>query len=115
VSLPIYHSNGCVLGIGSAIVSGATVVLRRKFSATQFWQDCIRHNCTAFIYVGEICRFLVNQPESEFDKTHKITKAIGNGLRTNVWREFMNRFGKIKFCEFYGASEGNCGMSSYFK
>jgi acyl-CoA synthetase (AMP-forming)/AMP-acid ligase II len=113
VSLPIYHSNGGVLGVGSAILSGATVVLRRKFSASQFWRDCIRHNCTAFFYVGEICRYLVNQQKSELDRAHKITRAIGNGMRRNIWIEFMQRFGNIKFCEVYGASEGNCAMSIF--
>lgn len=67
---------------------GATVVLRKKFSATNFWSECIRYNCTAFIYVGEICRYLVNQPVSELDRQHRIRVAIGNGLRENVWREF---------------------------
>ena len=70
------------------MLKGATVVLRKKFSATNFWSECIRYNCTAFIYVGEICRYLVNQPVSELDRQHRIRVAIGNGLRENVWREF---------------------------
>jgi acyl-CoA synthetase (AMP-forming)/AMP-acid ligase II len=108
--LPIYHGNGGMLGVGAAIVSGATVVLRKKFSASQFWRECIEHECTAFVYVGEICRFLVNQPKSELDRAHKVSKAFGNGLRTNVWKEFSERFG-VKCLEFYGASEGNCTIS----
>jgi acyl-CoA synthetase (AMP-forming)/AMP-acid ligase II len=58
VTLPIYHGNGNILGIGSAICRGATVVLRKKFSATNFWKEAIEYGCTGFIYVGEICRFL---------------------------------------------------------
>lgn len=88
VTLPIYHANGGIIGVGAAIVSGATVVLRKKFSATNFWTECIRYNCTAFIYVGEICRYLVNQPKSQVDNQHKVRVAIGNGLRENVWRDF---------------------------
>jgi acyl-CoA synthetase (AMP-forming)/AMP-acid ligase II len=109
VTLPIYHGNGGLLGIGSAIVSGATVVLRKKFSASNFWKECIQYNCTAFIYVGEICRFLVNQPPSSLDRQHKVRKAFGNGLRANIWREFSERF-DIKCYEFYAASEGNCTL-----
>lgn len=88
LTLPIYHANGAIIGVGAAIVSGATVVLRKKFSASNFWSECIRYNCTAFIYVGEICRYLVNQPESTLDKQHQVRVAIGNGLRENVWKEF---------------------------
>jgi len=65
------------------------------------------------MYVGEICRFLVNQPVSPLDKQHKIRKAIGNGLRSNVWKEFYSRF-NVKCVEFYAASEGNCTMSTLF-
>lgn len=109
VTLPIYHSNGGVIGVGAALIKGNTVVLRRKFSATQFWRECIQYSCTAFIYVGEICRFLVNQPPSDLDRKHSVHKAIGNGLRTNVWEEFHRRFG-VDCYEFYSASEANCTL-----
>jgi len=109
IALPIYHGNGGLLGIGAAIVSGATVVLRKKFSASAFWRECIQFKCTSFVYVGEICRFLVNQPKSEFDRAHNIRVAFGNGLRANVWKEFNERFG-VQCMEFYAASEGNCNM-----
>ena len=109
VTLPIYHSNGIMIGVGAALVSGATVVLKRKFSASNFWKDCIEHRCSAFIYVGEICRFLVNQPASPLDRAHYVRVAIGNGMRSNVWPEFNRRF-NIKCLEFYAASEGNCIM-----
>jgi solute carrier family 27 fatty acid transporter 1/4 len=109
VTLPIYHGNGTIIGVGAAIVNGATVVLRKKFSASNFWKECIEYNCTAFVYVGELCRFLVNQPASPLDRAHSIRKAIGNGLRANVWKEFNARF-NVKCIEFYAASEGNCTM-----
>lgn len=109
ITLPIYHANGALIGVGNALVNGATVVLRNKFSASSFWKDCIKYKCTAFIYVGEICRFLVNQPPSDLDRRHSIRKAIGNGLRENVWKVFYDRF-NINCIEFYAASEGNCTM-----
>jgi solute carrier family 27 fatty acid transporter 1/4 len=109
VTLPIYHANGAIIGVGASLVSGATVVMRKKFSASNFWKDCIQYKCTAFIYVGEICRFLVNQPASPLDRAHGVRKAIGNGLRSNVWKDFHARF-NIRCIEFYAASEGNCTM-----
>lgn len=109
LTLPLYHSNGAILGTGAAIICGATVVLRKKFSASNFWRECIQYKCTSFIYVGEICRFLLNQPASAFDRQHRVRKAFGNGMRENVWREFTNRF-NVQCYEFYAASEGNCTM-----
>ena len=89
------------------MVCGATVILRKKFSATNFWKDAIKYRCTAFSYVGEICRYLLNQPPSDLDRKHSIRLCVGNGMRENVHREFSRRF-NIKCIEFYAATEGNC-------
>lgn len=42
---------------------GITVVLRRKFSASQFWKDCRKYNVTVIQYIGEIMRYLCNMPK----------------------------------------------------
>ncbi|KAG8456220.1 hypothetical protein GDO86_002134 [Hymenochirus boettgeri] len=92
--------------------TGATCLLKKKFSASQFWTDCKKYNVTVFQYIGELCRYLCNQPVREGEKDHKVRMAVGNGVRTEVWREFIRRFGDIKMCELYGATEGNiCFMN----
>lgn len=45
-SLPLYHTAGGALGIGQAFTNGNTLVIRKKFSASKFWEDCIKYNCT---------------------------------------------------------------------
>uniref|UniRef100_A0A8C2YKY2 long-chain-fatty-acid--CoA ligase n=1 Tax=Chinchilla lanigera TaxID=34839 RepID=A0A8C2YKY2_CHILA len=60
--LPLYHMSGSLLGIVGCLGIGATVVLKSKFSAGQFWEDCQQHRVTVFQYIGELCRYLVNQP-----------------------------------------------------
>ena len=82
-------------------------MLRKKFSASNFWKECIKYNVTAFAYVGEVCRYLVNQPVSKLDKAHSVKLCIGNGTRANIHKEFTDRF-QIKVIEIYGATEGNC-------
>ncbi|KAF7250586.1 Long-chain fatty acid transport protein 6 [Varanus komodoensis] len=48
----------------------------------------------------------------EGERNHKVRLAVGNGVRPDVWREFLHRFGNIKICELYGATEGNiCFMN----
>ena len=89
------------------MISGATVVLRRKFSASQFWRECVKYKVTVFTYVGEVCRYLVNQPACELDRAHSVRLCIGNGTRANIHAQFTQRFG-VKVMEFYGATEGNC-------
>lgn len=112
IPLPLYHSAASLIGIGGTIELGATCVLKKKFSASNFWKDCRQHNVTIFQYIGELCRYLCNQPKSELDKVHKVRMGVGNGLRPDVWREFQSRFGNIQMCEVYGSTEGNiCFMN----
>ncbi|XP_044727406.1 long-chain fatty acid transport protein 4 [Chrysoperla carnea] len=107
--LPLYHSAGGVLGAGQALCYGITVVTRKKFSASNFWKDCIKYNCTVSQYIGEICRYLLTQPERPEDKQHKIRLMYGNGLRPQIWEAFIKRF-NVKIIEFYGATEGNSNI-----
>lgn len=44
--LPLYHSAGGVLGMGNVLLGGTTMVIRKKFSASRFWDDCTKHQCT---------------------------------------------------------------------
>lgn len=112
LTLPLYHSSGALLGIGGCIELGATCVLKKKFSASQFWNDCKKYNVTVFQYIGELCRYLCKQPQRERERDHQVRLAVGNGMRSDVWRQFLDRFGNIKMCEFYGATEGNiCFMN----
>ncbi|XP_023571028.1 long-chain fatty acid transport protein 6 isoform X2 [Octodon degus] len=112
ITLPLYHSSGALLGICGCVALGATCVLKKKFSASQFWNDCNKYNVTVFQYIGELCRYLCKQPKREGEKCHQVRLAVGNGLRSDVWIQFLDRYGDIKMCEFYGATEGNiCFMN----
>ncbi|KAM9754036.1 long-chain fatty acid transport protein 2 [Menidia menidia] len=113
INLPLYHSAGFLIGTAGAIERGMTVVLRRKFSASQFWEDCRKHEVTVMQYIGETLRYLCNTPKKENEKDHKVRIAIGNGVRSDIWSEFLNRFGDIKVRELYAATEGNIGFINY--
>ncbi|XP_037110528.1 very long-chain acyl-CoA synthetase-like [Syngnathus acus] len=112
ISLPLYHTSGLV-GFAGAIELGITVALKSKFSSSQFWDDCRKYNVTAIQYIGEVMRFLCNTPKKPNDRIHNVRLAIGNGIRANVWRDFLNRFGNIQILELYGATEGNIIFMNY--
>ncbi|XP_029072564.1 long-chain fatty acid transport protein 1 isoform X4 [Monodon monoceros] len=110
--LPLYHSAGNIIGVGQCLIYGLTVVLRKKFSASRFWDDCVKYNCTVVQYIGEICRYLLKQPVSEAEGRHRVRLAVGNGLRPAIWEEFTERFGVRQVGEFYGATECNCSIAN---
>ena len=112
-ALPLYHSTGGLCGVGSALLNGGAVVLRRKFSATHFWDDIVDNDCTIFVYIGELCRYLLNQSQHPKERQHNLRLAFGNGLRPDVWTEFRARFGIWDILEFYGSTEGNVSMFNF--
>jgi acyl-CoA synthetase (AMP-forming)/AMP-acid ligase II len=106
-ALPFYHNNALTLCWSSVLTSGATLAMARKFSASGFWTEIRSTGATAFVYIGEFCRYLLNQPGSTTDREHRVRVIIGNGLRPEIWDAFQQRFGIKHICEFYGSSEGN--------
>ena len=108
VCLPLYHTSGGVLGPGAALTAGASVVLRERFSSSLFWDDVVRRECTIFLYIGELCRYLLNSPTHPQETRHRIRLACGNGLRPDIWADFQRRFRIPKILEWYAATEGNC-------
>ncbi|WP_417697560.1 long-chain-acyl-CoA synthetase [Pseudomonas sp.] len=111
-TLPLYHATGLCVCWGAAICGASGFAIRRKFSASQFWSDVRRYRATTLGYVGELCRYLVDQPASAEDRRHEVRKMIGNGLRPGAWSAFKTRFGVDHICELYAASDGNIGFTN---
>lgn len=105
MTLPLYHSTGLILGWAASLRSGCPNVIKSKFSASDFWNDVKKYNVNKFIYVGELCRYLMNLPPSDGDKDNPITQISGNGLRPDIWESFQKRFNINKIVEIYGATE----------
>ncbi len=112
--LPLYHNNALTVSWGAALGSGCTLVLSRKFSVSKFWNEIRGSRATAFCYIGELCRYLLNCPETGLDRVHSVRIMVGNGLRPELWDGFQQRFGIDNVSEFYGASEGNVAFINAF-
>src|SRR5262249_2692616 len=108
--LPMYGGVGGVGGRGGVLVNGGSAVIREKFSATQFWDDVVRWNCTLVQYIGELCRYLLYSPPHPLEVDHRIRACCGNGLRPDVWSGFKTRFRIPQILEFYAATEGNVSV-----
>jgi fatty-acyl-CoA synthase len=112
--LPLYHNNALTVALSSVLNSGSALALGKSFSASKFWDEVIRYDATAFVYIGEVCAYLLNQPPKPTDRRHRVRVIAGNGLRPAIWDDFTNRFGIPRVCEFYGASEGNTAFLNVF-
>ncbi len=113
LTLPLYHANAFIISWGSALAHGAAVALRRRFSASQFWEDVRKYDASIFVYIGELCRYLLNAPKSPHERGHRLRVGVGNGLRPDVWEPFQKRFGVPLIREFYMATESNAPIVNF--
>ena len=108
--LPMYHSVGGIVAPGSVLASGGSVVIRTRFSVSQFWDDVTNTGCTLFQYIGELCRYLVNAPSHPRENSHQLRICCGNGLGGDIWNKFKSRFKIPRIIEFYAATEGSFSL-----
>jgi fatty-acyl-CoA synthase len=108
--LPLYHAAGGMAGLSMSWCRGATMVLRQKFSASAFFQDCTHYNVTVIQYIGQLCRYLLAAAPGQYDKAHSVRVAIGNGLQRDIWAQFVTRFSIPNIGEFYASTEGNTNL-----
>ncbi len=105
--LPLYHGAASLSAGATALAAGASLLLRRKFSRSEFWLDVRHHGATICQYVGEVCRFLLTVPPQPGDHQHPLRKMVGAGLAPEVWEQWVRRFGEFEIYEGWGSTESN--------
>ncbi|MCP4763785.1 MAG: long-chain-acyl-CoA synthetase [archaeon] len=110
VCLPLFHGTALQVGWASIMITGGALALGRKFSVTRFWDEIRKYKATAFNYIGEVCRYLMNKTPDPEDSNNTIKTIIGVGLRPEIWMDFKKRFDITRIIESYGSSEGNAGF-----
>jgi len=116
-AMPLYHSAAFQIGFHVCLICPATLILSRKFSVSNFWEEVTTGEATVIQYVGETLRYLLSAPPDDSVK-HHVRLAVGNGLRPDIWERFQQRFGVETIAEFYGATESvfaswNLSQNSY--
>jgi len=111
--MPMYHTVGGIAAPGAVLSVGGSCFIRERFSASEFWSEIIKRECTLFAYVGELCRYLLNAPPGPSDRAHRIRLCVGNGLRPDIFTAFRDRFAIKDVLEFYAATEGNVALFNF--
>ncbi len=108
--LPLYHSLSMIVGWAAVVQGGSSFGFRKRFSASEFWNDVKKFGATCCLYIGEVPRYLINRPKSEYVENNTFKKMLGLGLRKDIWETFKSRFHVQHILEFYGATEGAGGL-----
>ncbi|MET0457375.1 MAG: AMP-binding protein [Mycobacterium sp.] len=104
--LPLFHANAQALTVMSALVSGASVILDSRFSASRFWDRLRAVRASRFNYIGGMIPILMKQPVTDIDRRHGVEFALGAAAPADQFLEFEDRFG-VTLIESYGQTE-NC-------
>jgi fatty-acyl-CoA synthase len=104
VSMPLFHSNAVMAGWGPALVSGATVALGDRFSASGFLPDVRRHGATYANYVGKPLAYVLATPEKPDDADNPLRVVFGNEAGERDTKEFARRFGCV-VVDGFGSTE----------
>ncbi|MGD9713875.1 MAG: AMP-binding protein [Thermomicrobiales bacterium] len=110
-ALPLFHGNAQFLSTVPALISGARMVLARRFSASAFWGDIAQHRCTAFNYIGGILPILWSAPPAATDPDNSLRLMMGAGAPAHLFEAFERRFG-VRLVEGYGMSEVGVPLSN---
>jgi putative long chain acyl-CoA synthase len=118
--LPLHHPSGTLVAAGSALAGGARLALAsspmmergglrptRGVDAETFWDEVRRYGASVVFYAGEMCRRLVDAPPILGDKNHPVRLFAGSGMRRDVWRRMIDRFGPVGVLELYASTEAN--------
>lgn len=105
--LPLHHAAGSLVATGSALVAGARLALAAPFEPATFWPQIRRYGATVVLYANDMCRPLVDAPPHPADASHPVRLFAGSGMRIDVWRRLLERFGPLGVLELYASTEGN--------
>jgi len=100
---PLFHVDARAYLLAS-LVSGATLALGTRFSASSFWDEVRVHGANVFSYIGTMLWLLYKRPESDLDRQHAVRVAGGAATPAEIHRQFEERFG-IELREAYGMTE----------
>ncbi|UXA17488.1 long-chain-fatty-acid--CoA ligase FadD17 [Mycobacterium sp. SMC-4] len=110
LSMPLFHSNAIMAGWAPAVAAGASIALRRKFSASQFFPDVRHFGATYANYVGKPLSYILATPECADDADNPLRVAYGNEGAPRDLARFARRFG-VRVVDGFGSSEGGVSIA----
>jgi putative long chain acyl-CoA synthase len=125
--LPLHHPAGTLVAAGSALVGGARLALASLPRGLQaippaggsaalgpetFWDEVRRYGVSVVYYAGEMCRRLVDAPHTVGEKNNPVRLFAGSGMRKDVWRRVVDRFGPVAVLEFYASTEASAVLAN---
>jgi fatty-acyl-CoA synthase len=108
--MPLFHGNALMALWGPAVMVGAAIAVRPRFSASAFIDDVHRFGATKFSYVGKAIAYILATPTRPDDGENTLRSAFGTEASVRDRERFRRRFG-CYLIEGYGQSEGGAAIN----
>ncbi len=105
--LPLHHPSGTLVAAHSALIGGSRLALASRFAPETFWDEVRRYGVSVVYYAGEMCRKLVDADPVLGEANNPVRLFAGSGLRPDVWRQLVDRFGPVGVLELYASTEAS--------
>jgi putative long chain acyl-CoA synthase len=110
--LPLHHPSGTLVAAHSALIGGSRLALASRFAPETFWDEVRRYGVSVVYYAGEMCRRLVDAEPVLGEKNNPVRLFAGSGMRPDVWRQLVDRFGPVGVLELYASTEANAVLAN---
>ncbi|GAA1460383.1 long-chain-fatty-acid--CoA ligase [Williamsia maris] len=110
LSMPMFHSNAIIAGWSVAVAAGASMALRRTFSARGFLTDVRRYGVTYANYVGKPLSYVLATPGEPDDADTTLRIVYGNEASAHDIVAFAQRFG-VTVVDGFGSTEGGVAIT----
>ncbi len=104
-TLPLFHTNA-MNAFFQALLTGSTLVVEKRFSASGFWSALLRHQATVTYVLGAMVPILLSKDASADDRAHRVRIALAPGVPPRFHAQFSERFG-MRLLDGYGSTESN--------
>ncbi len=105
--LPIYHINGLCVTVMGGLVSGGSLIMASRFSASNFWHQAIQYDASWFSVVPTIISHLLhseNAPPLGGKTRLRFGRSASSALAIETQSAFESRFG-VPIVETMGLTE----------
>ncbi len=122
VCMPLNHSNSLYLSFIPALLNGARLLIRRRFSASHFVKDIERVGATVWNSVGDPVRYVLNTVGEEADYAHLPLRTVdqhrnqrtqSKGLYPDIRAGYLYR--GLRFHRGGGHCHGDPGYASLLR
>ena len=102
--LPLFHMNSQAVSATAAILTANCLAQPERFSPSRWWKDVVASDATIIHYLGVMPPLLLNQPQAQEERGHRVKFGLGAGVEPELHQAFERRFG-FPLIEVWGMTE----------